>query len=315
MQLIEDPSELQPRRRICVGIGVFDGVHLGHQQVIRQTIADARRLDASAVVVTFDQHPHAIVAPDRVPSAIQSISQKLQTLQDLGVDVTWLITFDEAFSRLSGEAFVRSMAAELGQLQSVCVGSDFTFGHKRSGDVALLRRLGAELGFNVHGLAAVALDGHAVSSTRIREMIRAGNFDAAGQMLGRPYGLAGVVTRGDQLGRKLGFPTANLDVAGRVLPPNGVYVARGLIFGEPHRAVVNIGVRPTVTGVAEQRVEAHFLDFDGDVYGWQLELVLGERLREERKFPSLEALAEQIRLDVEQARRHGEGAGQLHRTA
>ncbi len=303
MQLIHDPSELQPRRRICVGIGVFDGVHLGHQQVIRQTIADARRYEACAVVVTFDRHPNAVVAPTRVPLAIQSNGQKQKTLAALGVDVTWMIAFDEAFSRLTGEAFVRRMAVELGQLQSVCVGSEFTFGHKRSGDVALLRRLGAELGFGVHGLAAVSLDGQVVSSTRIREVIRAGNFDAAGQMLGRAYALAGVVMPGDQLGRKLGFPTANLEVAGRVLPPNGVYVARASIAGQAHRAVVNIGVRPTVTGLPEQRVEAHFLDFSRDVYGMDLELILGDRLREERKFPSLSALADQIRIDIEQARR------------
>ena len=143
MQLIHDPCELQPRRRICVGIGVFDGVHLGHQQVIRQTIADARRLGACAVVVTFDRHPNAIVAPDRVPPAIQSVGQKSRTLAELGVDVTWLIAFDVAFSRLPGDVFVRRLAAELGHLQSVCVGSEFTFGHKRSGNVALLRALGS----------------------------------------------------------------------------------------------------------------------------------------------------------------------------
>lgn len=303
MQLIHDPGELQPRRRICVGIGVFDGVHLGHQQVIRQAIADARRYEACAVVVTFDRHPNAVVAPSRVPPAIQSNGQKLRTLATLGVDFTWMIAFDETFSRLTGEAFVRRMAVELGQLQSVCVGSEFTFGHKRSGDVSLLRRLGTELGFGVHGLAAVSLDGQVVSSTRIREVIRAGNFDAAGQMLGRAYALAGVVMPGDQLGRKIGFPTANLDVTGRVLPPNGVYVASASIGGQTQRAVVNIGVRPTLAGVPEQRVEAHFLDFAGDLYGMDLELILGDRLREERRFPSLAALSDQIRIDIEQARR------------
>ncbi len=303
MQLIVDPSELQPRRRVCVGIGVFDGVHLGHQQVLRQTIADARRLDASAVAVTFDRHPSAIVAPDRVPPAIQSISQRLDAIASLGIDVTWLITFDEAFSRQSGEAFARLLATGLGPLVSISVGGEFTFGYKRSGNVALLRALGAKMGFNVHGLASVSLDGQVVSSTRIREAIRAGDLDAAGQMLGRPYAVSGAVQRGDRLGRKLGFATANLDMTGRVLPPNGVYLARGLVWGEEHRAVVNIGVRPTVSGRSEQRVEVHYLDFEGDLYGVMLELVLGERLRDERKFPSLQALAEQIRLDVECARR------------
>ena len=148
MQLINDPHELQPRgRRICVGIGVFDGVHLGHQQVIRQTIADARRQDACAVVVTFDRHPNAIVAPERVPALIQSTAQKLRALRELGVDVTWLIAFDREFSVQPGDLFVRRLASELGQLLSVCVGSEFTFGHQRSGHVALLRELGGKLGF------------------------------------------------------------------------------------------------------------------------------------------------------------------------
>lgn len=303
MQLIREPHELQPRRgRTCIGIGVFDGVHLGHQQVIRQTIADARRLAARAVVVTFDRHPNAVVAPDRVPALIQSTSQKLRALAELGVDATWLLTFDEGFSRQTGEEFVRLLASELGQLLSICVGSEFTFGRKRGGNVALLRRLGTALGFAVHGLAAVALDGQVVSSTRIREAVRAGDFDAAGQMLGRPYALGGRVVRGDQLGRKLGFPTANLEVAGRVLPPNGVYVAQATASGGAWSAVMNIGVRPTVAGEAEPRVEAHLLDFEGDLYGQELELIPGGRLRDERKFPTLGALAEQIRLDIAAAR-------------
>jgi len=304
MQLLRHPNELPPRRRrICAGIGVFDGVHLGHQQVIRQTIADARRHEATALVVTFDRHPNAIVAPGRIPPLIQSVPQKLRAVEGLGVDVTWLIAFDEKFSQQSGEEFVRRLATELGPLVSVCVGSEFTFGHKRSGNVALLKQLGGELGFSVHGLAAVALDGQVVSSTRIREAIRAGDFDAAGQMLGRPYALDGRVMKGDQLGRRLGFPTANLDVTGRVLPPNGVYVARVLIGEQPYRAVVNIGVRPTIAGAAELRVEAHLLDFEGDLYGHDLELTFASRLRGEQKFPSLDALADQIRCDIAVARR------------
>jgi riboflavin kinase/FMN adenylyltransferase len=308
MQLIHQPHELQwARKRVCIGIGVFDGVHLGHQQVIRQTIADARRQDACAMVVTFDRHPNSIVAPERVPALIQSPGQKLRALKELGADVTWLIRFDEEFSQQTGETFVRRLAGDFGQLLSVCVGSEFTFGHRKSGNVDLLRKLGGSLGFNVHGLAAVSLDGQVVSSTRIREAIRAGDFDAAGQMLGRPYALSGVIMAGDQLGRKLGFPTANLDVRGRVLPPRGVYVARVEVRGQAYGAVVNIGVRPTLAGELQERVEAHLLDFSGDLYGIELELVLSVRLRGEQKFPSLEALAEQIRLDIAAAR---ESAGE-----
>jgi len=304
MVLIHEACELAPgQSKVCVGIGVFDGVHLGHQQVIRQTIADARRHEARAVVVTFDRHPNAVVAPSRVPPLIQSNAQKLRTLEALGVDVTWLIRFDEKFSRQPGELFVRRLHAELGHLLSVSVGSEFTFGHKRSGTVALLQQLGRDLQFDVHGLAAVALDGQVVSSTRIREAIRRGDFDAADQMLGRTYALDGPVVRGDQLGRKLGFPTANLDISGRILPPNGVYAVHAKAAGQSHRAVVNVGVRPTVTGKLMQRVEAHLLDFDGDLYGQELEITFAQRLRDEQKFASLEDLKNQIASDIATARR------------
>ena len=243
-----------------MAIGFFDGVHLGHQQIIRQTIADARQHEAVALVITFDCHPNTVVAPNRVPPLIYSLPQKLRAIESLGGDALLLIHFDKPFSEQTGEAFIRGLARDLGHIQSLCVGSSFTFGHKRSGNVALLRTLGAELKFAVHGLAAVSLDGKAVSSTRIREAIRAGELDAASQMLGRAYSLAGRVVRGDQLGRQLGFPTANLDVTGLMLPPNGVYAVHASVARKSFRAVLNIGHRPTVGQPAPQlRVEVHLL--------------------------------------------------------
>jgi riboflavin kinase/FMN adenylyltransferase len=305
VNVIHAATDLKPAgRKVCVAIGVFDGVHLGHQQVIRHTIADAAQHEALAVVITFDQHPNAIVAPDRVPPLIYSLPQKLRAIASLGVEATWLIRFDEAFSRQSGEEFVRAMTRDFGHLHSVCVGSEFTFGHQRSGNVALLKSLGAELRFAVHGIAAVSLDGQPVSSTRIREAIRAGQFDTASQMLGRGYSLAGLVIKGDQLGRKLGFPTANVDARGLVLPPNGVYAAHVHWGANRFRAVLNIGSRPTISPGADQpRVEAHLLDFHGDLYGEELEITFISKLRDERKFPSADALKEQIVRDIKQAGR------------
>src|SRR5208282_4754890 len=224
----------------------FDGVHPGHQQIIRQTITDARRHDAIALVLTFDRHPNSVVAPDQVPPLIYSLPQKLRAIESLGADTLLLIHFDKKFSRQTGEEFIRHLARDLGKIQSLCVGMDFVFGHKRSGDVALLKKLGDKTGFTVHGLAAVSLDGRIVSSTRIRERIRAGDLDAASQMLGRPYALCGRVVEGDRIGRQLGFPTANLDVDSLVLPPNGVYAAVAKSSGQVHRAALNIGWRPTV---------------------------------------------------------------------
>jgi riboflavin kinase/FMN adenylyltransferase len=300
VKIIRAATELgNGQRKVCVAIGVFDGVHLGHQQVIRQTVADARGHNAVALVVTFDKHPNAVVAPDKTPPQIFSRSQKLRAIESLGADALLEIPFDKTFSAKSGEVFIRELAHDLGKIHSVCVGADFVFGHKRSGNVELLKKLGAELFFQVHGLAAVALDGQVVSSTRIREAIRAGNFDAASQMLGRPYAICGKIIEGDKIGRQFGFPTANLDATNLILPPNGVYAASVKLKGQFYRVALNIGTRPTVASAKPQlRVEAHLLDFSGDLYGAELELELGVKLRDERKFSSPAELREQIDRDV-----------------
>jgi riboflavin kinase/FMN adenylyltransferase len=304
MKTIHTVNELgDGNRKVCVAIGVFDGVHLGHQQIIRQTIADAQQHDAVAVVVTFARHPNAVVAPDRVPPQIFARSQKIRAIESLGTDALLELPFDRALSEKSGETFIRELAAGWGKIQSICVGADFVFGHKRSGNVELLKRLGTEMGFQVHGLSAVALDGQVVSSTRIREMIRAGNFDAASQMLGRPYAICGRIVQGDRIGQQIGFPTANLDVTNLILPPNGVYPASTRVNGRFYRAALNIGVRPTVaSGKPQLRVEAHLLDFSGELYGAELELQTGMKLRDEQRFESVEALRGQIERDVSAVR-------------
>ena len=304
MKIIHATNELAAgARKVCLAIGFFDGVHLGHQQVIRQTIADARQHDAIAVVVTFDRHPNSVVAPDSVPPLIYSLPQKLRAIEVLGADALLLIQFDKKFSEQTGEGFICNLARDFGKIHSICVGTDFVFGHKRSGNVALLKKLGAELNFQVHGLAAVSLDGEVVSSTRLRETIRTGNFDAASQMLGRTYAISGNVVEGDRIGRKIGFPTANLDAANLILPPNGVYSGSVKLKGKFYRVALNIGFRPTVaTAKPPLRVEAHLLDFDGALYGEELEVEIGEKLREERKFASTTELREQIARDIAQVR-------------
>jgi riboflavin kinase / FMN adenylyltransferase len=290
-------------RGVSLAIGFFDGVHLGHQQVIRQAVSDAQQHEGLAVALTFDRHPKAIVAPSHVPPLIYSLPQKLRAIEGLGPDATWVIPFDEHFSRQTGEEFIRSLVKTFGPILSICVGESFAFGYKRSGNVELLKKLGAELNFTVHGLAAVSLDGQAVSSTRVREAVSQGQLDLAGQMLGRAYALAGKVVSGDRLGRQLGFPTANLGVAGRAVPPVGVYAAHVMALGQIKRAVVNIGYRPTLSNPApELRVEAHLLDFDGDLLDREIEIHFLAPLRKEQKFSSLEALKEQINKDIAAAR-------------
>ena len=305
MNLIRHPHELPAApRRVCVAIGTFDGVHLGHQQVLRQALMNARQHGALAVVVTFDAHPATVVAPGRIPPLLYSLPQKLRAIESLGLDATLLLHFDRALSEQPAEDFIRALVRDCGHVHSICVGAHFTFGHQRGGNVELLRRLGAELNFAVHDLASVALDGETVSSTRIREAIRAGNLDAASQMLGRAYALAGTVIPGDQVGRRLGFPTANLDTTGMILPTNGVYAAQATVGGQTHRAVLNIGCRPTVANLTPHvRVEVHLLDFSGDIYGQELGIVFAGKLRDEQKFPSLDALREQSQHDIAAARK------------
>jgi len=299
MKTIRIANELaNGSRKVCLAIGVFDGVHLGHQQIIRQAVSDAHGHDALALVVTFDKHPSTIVAPDRVPPQIYSRSQKLRAIEALGADALLEIPFDKNFSEKSGEVFIRDLAHAFGTIHSICVGADFVFGHQRSGNVSLLNQLGTELCFQVHGMAELALDGRPVSSTRIREAIRTGNLDAAGQMLGRPYAICGRIVEGDRLGRQLGFPTANLDPTNLMLPPNGVYAASTNFNGQFYHVALNIGTRPTVAAGPQLRVEAHLLDFDGDLYHAELELEISSKLRNEQRFASPEALKQQIARDV-----------------
>jgi riboflavin kinase / FMN adenylyltransferase len=303
MQLVHAPTELEAgARKVFLALGFFDGVHLGHQQIIRQTIADARQHEGLALVVTFDRHPNTVVAPDRVPPLIYSLPQKLRALETLGPNALLLFHFDAAFSRQPAEEFIHKLVQALPNLRSICVGANFVFGHRRAGNVELLRRLGAQLNFNVHGMAALSLGAKSVSSTRIRQAVLAGDLDATGQMLGRAYSLAGLVRRGDGLGHQLGFPTANLDATGLALPPNGVYAVHALARGRSWRAVLNIGFRPTLQNPAPQlRVEAHLVDFEGDLYDQELELVFGEKLRPEKKFASLVELRDQIARDILEA--------------
>jgi riboflavin kinase/FMN adenylyltransferase len=322
LKIFHSASDLQkpPGTKVCLAIGFFDGVHLGHQQIVRQTISDARQHGALSVVVTFDHHPNTVVAPARVPPLVYSLPQKLRAIERLGPDRLLLLHFDKAFSEKTGDSFVRQLATDLGPIHSLCVGANFRFGHKRSGDVSLLKSLGAELGFAVHGLAAVSLDGKTVSSTRIRETLLAGDLDAVSQMLGRAYSFSGKVIEGKKLGHKLGFPTANLDTGGLALPPNAVYAVQASVISHQrstnaddpasdqpknssHRGVMNIGTRPTLQETTLKRtVEAHLLDFSGDLYGEEVEITVLERVRDEKKFADLAELGKQISRDIEKAR-------------
>ena len=296
MRVIRQPSELEIRDApVCVALGFFDGVHFGHQAVLAQTLADAAEWQALPVVITFDQHPSSVIAPEHAPALVYPLEKRLQVLQDCGIRAALLLHFDLALSRVRAPDFIRQLTSDFGRLASVSVGMNFGFGHRRAGNFELLKEMSGPLGFQARGVAPVQFAGGPVSSTRVRDAIREGRFDLAGDLLGRPYSLAGTVVKGDQRGRQLGFPTANLDVSGLAIPPGGVYAAKAKIGSAWHPAAVNIGHRPTLdSNSSSLRVEAHLLDFSGNLYGSSLELVFLAKLREEIRFSTLEALQSQI---------------------
>jgi riboflavin kinase / FMN adenylyltransferase len=297
-----------PGERCVITIGAYDGVHLGHRAVIDQVIELARRRGDRAVVVTFDRHPASVVRPESAPKLLTDLAQKLELLAATGIDATVVVRFDDERSQESPEEFVREVLVDGLAIRAVVVGEDFHFGYHRRGNVALLRELGAELDFEVRPIALVPrTDGvdEPVSSTAIRRALAGGEVDLAERLLGRPFEARGIVVMGDQRGRLLGFPTANVEVPNHVcLPADGVYAGwyerpGGSVFP----CAINLGRRPTFYEHADHSLlEAHLLDFSEDLYGEQAEIRFVEFLRSERKFDGIDALVAQLKHDVESAR-------------
>ena len=287
---------------VFLAIGVFDGVHRGHQAVIGTAVCDAAEAGGTAVVVTFDPHPMRVLRPDGSPRLLTATQHKIALIRELGVSHLLVLKFDREFASTAPEDFVRQLAAAADPLREICVGEEWSFGKNRAGNLALLKKLGKELDFRVVGVEPVRSNGVIISSTAIRKAVEAGDFATASRMLGRDYAILGTVEEGQHLGRSLGFPTANLSAHSEQFPPNGVYAAEGLLNGKVYRGVVNLGVRPTVSGGSPQRVlEFHLFDFDCDLYGQDVELKFLRYLRPEKKFENLAALREQIERDVAQA--------------
>ncbi len=288
---------------VFLAIGVFDGVHRGHQAVISTAARHAKEAGGAAVVVTFDPHPVKILRPELSPRLLTATQHKIELIRALGVSHLLVLKFDRALAETAPEEFVRQLVAAAKPLREICVGQEWSFGKNRAGNLALLKKLGAQLDFNVVGAEPVTSEGEIVSSTAIRKAVEAGDFATATRMLGRDYTILGTVEEGKRLGRTMGFPTANLSAHSEQFPPNGVYAAEGVLDGKMVRGVVNLGVRPTVEADAAQRVlEFHLFDFDRELYGEDIELRFLLYLRPERKFENLAALREQIARDVRDAR-------------
>jgi riboflavin kinase / FMN adenylyltransferase len=301
LRSITDLSDLSGP--LFLAIGVFDGVHLGHQAVISTSARHAREAGGTAVVVTFDPHPAKVLRPNNAPHLLTATQHKIALIRDLGVAHLLVLHFDRVFAATSPEDFVRQLVENSRPLREICVGHEWSFGKGRAGNLALLEELGRTHHFNVIGVEAVKVNGEVVSSTAIRKAVEEGNLVKATQMLGRDYTILGTVIRGEQLGRKLGFPTANLSAHSEQFPPNGVYVAEARLAGSLHRGVANLGFRPTVTaGKSERLLELHLFDLDREIYGEEMEVRFLRYLRPEEKFADVEALRAQIASDVQQAR-------------
>lgn len=285
-----------------VCIGAFDGLHLGHRALVRHAVARARDLALPAVALSFEPLPREFFSRDLPPPRLTLARGKYQGLRALGADSVGLLRFDARLSAMDAEEFVRKLLIGRLGVREVWIGPDFRFGHRRGGDLPLLERMGRELGFSAGAIEPVSLQGERVSSTRIREALRSGDFTDASRLLGRAYSIGGRVVRGKQLGRTLGFPTANLRFP-KVPALSGIYATWVHGVGErPHASVSSFGTRPTVDGI-EPLLEAHLFDFDGDLYGRHIEVEFVAKLRDELKFPDLPSLTEQMQRDAETARR------------
>ena len=287
---------------VACTIGVFDGVHRGHQRLLAATVAAARQLGGVAAAVTFEPHPRAVLDPANVPPELTTLDEKRERLMAAGIDRVVVVNFTREVSEWTAEHFCARLLDRF-DLQRLVVGPGFALGRDRRGDIDFLRRFGAEHGFRVDTVPAVTDEGDAISSTRIRSALVSGDVELAAGLLGHPYFLDGTVERGDRIGWRLGFPTANLGVEpGKCLPELGIYSTWIRVRGEWRVAASSIGYRPTFGG-DRLTVEAHLLDFDGDIYGERVRLAFVHRLREERFYPNEAALIAQMRLDVAETRR------------
>ena len=301
------------RRPVFLAAGFFDGVHRGHQHIIRHGVQAARACRGHAWVMTFDPHPKKVITPQDAPNLLTATPHKLRLLEALGVDGCLVIPFTRLFAATAADRFVRTLVRAAPQLRRIVIGRDWTFGRDGQGSPELLRALGLQHGFEVEDIEPVLWRRRPISSTRIRRCVMEGQLDEASDMLGRPFSILGTVVPGQRLGREFGFPTANLDPHNEVFPPNGVYLATAMIAHRWRPGLINLGIRPTVPalGTPTRILELHLLDGRPNLYGRSIEARFLGRIRPEQRFPSLSALQQQIAADVNFARRYFAASGRL----
>ena len=304
MQVIHYPDDQRPARwhQPVLALGNFDGMHRGHLKIIERVRRGAEERGATAVAMTFDPHPSKIVRPDKTPPLLMTHQQKLDALARAGMHGVAIVRFTPALAQWDPERFVRSVLVEWLHVSEVWVGANFLFGHDRAGNFSTLRSLGARYGFRAEKIDPVRYKDFVVSSTRVRRLITEGRMDEAGALLGHYYSIGGTVVKGQQRGKGLGFPTANVCADNELIPPSGVYATTASVDGAAFPSVTNIGTRPTFEEGQEIVIESHVLDFDKDLYGAKLKLGFVQRLRDEKKFDGVDALKAQIDADRARAR-------------
>jgi riboflavin kinase/FMN adenylyltransferase len=307
MLVLHDPLNQTDLPRGCVAtIGNFDGIHVGHQVIIKSVVERAGALGVPATVITFHPHPLSIVAPDRVPKQILTLAQKEEILRELGIDALLIVPFTHEFSRWTADRFIQEFLVSALKVAEVRIGRDFCFGAGREGNLAKLEDAGRRFGFAVEGIGEVRIRGIRVSSSIVRDAVQKGAMHVVELALGRPYFIDGRVATGRRLGRKIGFPTVNVDPANDLFPGGGVYVttSRFESFNRCFESVTNIGVRPTLYENYATTIESHILDFDSNVYGDTVRVYFHTLLRREQQFRSALELTNQIRQDIEQSRQY-----------
>ncbi len=285
-------------------LGVFDGLHLGHQRIMQTVVDRAKLSGAVPTAITFDPHPRAVLHPASAPPLLQTLDQRLANFEVLGIKQAIVIPFTLDFAASEAEAFLENIVRERLHAKEVYLGKGFAFGKDRGGNIGLLREMSSKLGFVADEVDEVQLRGRRVSSSKIRELLAEGSVNLARRMLGRPYGVEGVIIRGNRRGHTIGFPTANLKPHNRVIPRYGVYATATLIDGTWRKSITNIGVRPTFESDADPSIESYIFDFDGDLYGDVLRVRFLHRIRDERKCNGIDELKAQIERDSERARNY-----------
>jgi riboflavin kinase/FMN adenylyltransferase len=297
-----EDSEIPRLPSLCLTLGIFDGIHLGHRKIIGRMVERAAHIGGTSCVVTFDPHPREILNPQEAPDLLTTTDKKAELIEQLGVDALCLIRFSKAFANIEARAFVQDFLIGKLHMKVIVEGYDWRFGKDRKGDVNLLREMSKENGFEVEQLGGVEMDGRIISSTLIRELVLSGELERAATYLGRRYSVTGTVVEGSRLGREIGFPTANIRPHHEAIPPNGIYAVWAHMSETRKPGTLNIGYRPTVSDEKCRTVEVHIMDFYHDIYSEEIEITFVEKLRDEKKFSSLEDLSRQIKKDVEKAR-------------